>query len=1250
MWDSGQLWISVNGGAYADVGIDAFTANGYTDIAIIGNGIAKGQNGFGNTSAGYADGSYITTTANLGSFAAGDAISVRFVALYDDCATGTNPNWVIASVSSDQMAIKSIEGGLVAHWPMNEGSGDVFKDVVGGSMDSCRSLKTGRKRKSAGVKDLQHRQTRLSLAVPIPSLPPAFPGIGGSEPRTVAFWVRTTDANAVYMAWGSNATARKWHIRANGASGVMRTEFAGGQNFATTSIIDGEWHHVASVFPNGATEGEQILHYIDGVLDPQAGGTSLTIDTEIVTDADIDWTNANSAESYPVHIGGRLTHGWGNMLIGSMADVRIYNHGLSEDQIRAIFQGKAEGGMNLEGPTIVDFGDLSGDASYEFFFKAIKAGASTAIAGNDAFAFKLDQWNEQGVFGTTVFGVADNLFTAVEGKSVASVFDRDVHVVLVNDTAAGETRLYVDGDHVGVLAGNFELAGEGKVMGARIEANTDPMGDGSVMHKWATYDNALTNEQIAGLADEVAPLPDLVDISAAGDGVVPTSDNHPAGEHAGLAVDDNDQTKYLNFDGANNNASGLTITTAGGVVSGLGLTSANDAPDRDPATFVLSGSNDGGATLTEIASGDVPAFGARFERQEVRFANDAAYTTYELIFPTTAGSSTCCMQIAEIELLGTPTVPIVSNGSFEADDVPEWPGYGAITAWTGGSGINDGGPFGDNGVIPDGAKLGFIQGTKALSQQLTGLEAGAEYVLAFYYNARNCCGGTIGFTVSVGGEELGSVSDVEPVGGENAYNSASYYFVAAGTEAELVFSATAAGDATLLLDAVSVSRAGEGPAETPAPAELPWSVGLNDDGWPAGDGGGPNTTFVQEKGANELPGNPASPEVAQQGDDDYYWAGLYSTVIAGNGDYTPVGLVEANEESAERAFAGIDNDLRYHFNLPESLEPTDRLTVSYDALNLHTGEADSRYGIEVYVNNVQVQSEIVIREAELGQTYATDPFTLADVNAEVGSGYDNIITLKGVNYNAEGGGNWMGIDYVQLSQAGPATPSTILLDFAGTGANSAGASPDPWISINNLVMDEAVDLGGGVTITALDDGFNPNNPAQPGEGAEYDGVSVPQEARNDYFFKIADAAGTTARMRIDGLAAGTYNVTVFEGRTTDASQFAKIWTGEEPATENTGDFAKGSATVTVTVGAGESLWYMHLEDGSGGVSGMMIRQASDTPALSIVNNGDGSVTVTFEGTLQAANSVNGPWADVEGAVSPQIIPASEAMQFGRAVK
>jgi hypothetical protein len=56
------------------------------------------------------------------------------------------------------------------------------------------------------------------------------------------------------------------------------------------------------------------------------------------------------------------------------------------------------------------------------------------------------------------------------------------------------------------------------------------------------------------------------------------------------------------------------------------------------------------------------------------------------------------------------------------------------------------------------------------------------------------------------------------------------------------------------------------------------------------------------------------------------------------------------------------------------------------------------------------------------------------------------------------------------------------------------------------------------------------------------------------------------------------------------------------------------------------------------------------PTISVVNNGDGSVTVTFEGRLQAAESVNGPWADVEGAVSPLTIPSDQAAQFGRAVK
>ena len=67
---------------------------------------------------------------------------------------------------------------------------------------------------------------------------------------------------------------------------------------------------------------------------------------------------------------------------------------------------------------------------------------------------------------------------------------------------------------------------------------------------------------------------------------------------------------------------------------------------------------------------------------------------------------------------------------------------------------------------------------------------------------------------------------------------------------------------------------------TPAQAQVLWAVGRDDGGWPVGNGGGPDTTFVQENGVNNgLPGTPTSPETDQQADNDYYFAGDYSFLI-----------------------------------------------------------------------------------------------------------------------------------------------------------------------------------------------------------------------------------------------------------------------------------------------------------------------------------------------------------------------------------
>ncbi len=155
-----------------------------------------------------------------------------------------------------------------------------------------------------------------------------------------------------------------------------------------------------------------------------------------------------------------------------------------------------------------------------------------------------------------------------------------------------------------------------------------------------------------GSPEPIEPPPTSGDVTQADDLIVPTSANSPANEDVLKAIDNNPQTKYLNFDKLN---AGLTVTPAIGktVVAGLRLTSANDAPERDPTSYVLAGSNDG-TTYVEIAHGAVPDFVNRFTAVTVGFTNTIAYLHYRLLFPTVRNAgSAVAVQIAEVELLGS---------------------------------------------------------------------------------------------------------------------------------------------------------------------------------------------------------------------------------------------------------------------------------------------------------------------------------------------------------------------------------------------------------------------------------------------------------------------------------------------------------------------------------------------------------------------------------------------------------------------
>jgi hypothetical protein len=87
------------------------------------------------------------------------------------------------------------------------------------------------------------------------------------------------------------------------------------------------------------------------------------------------------------------------------------------------------------------------------------------------------------------------------------------------------------------------------------------------------------------------------------------------------------------------------------VVSGLAITSANDAPERDPENFSLLGSNDGGESWTLVSTWVGESWDERLQRRSFDFNNGFEFLSYRLSISKNANNDGL-LQIAEIELLG----------------------------------------------------------------------------------------------------------------------------------------------------------------------------------------------------------------------------------------------------------------------------------------------------------------------------------------------------------------------------------------------------------------------------------------------------------------------------------------------------------------------------------------------------------------------------------------------------------------------
>lgn len=180
-----------------------------------------------------------------------------------------------------------------------------------------------------------------------------FRGIGGTDPRTVCFWVRVPsqfDVNEGYamISWGhflNNSHGSVWQISANpeakdGPLGCLRVGTHGGQVIGSTDLRDDQWHHVAVVMYPGShpNVGKHVFLYIDGRLDPVSQRSLREINTEVATASHGILIGRNVSQDHPSPTG---------FFRGEIDEVFVIAAALSQSEVQHVMSQNQL--INIEG-------------------------------------------------------------------------------------------------------------------------------------------------------------------------------------------------------------------------------------------------------------------------------------------------------------------------------------------------------------------------------------------------------------------------------------------------------------------------------------------------------------------------------------------------------------------------------------------------------------------------------------------------------------------------------------------------------------------------------------------------------------------------------------------------------------------------------------------------------------------------------------------------------------------------------------
>jgi len=144
-----------------------------------------------------------------------------------------------------------------------------------------------------------------------------YKGITGSNPRTVAAWIKTSAGSFEdIVGWGDEPSGERWSLMiASGKCGIYVQD---GFVIGLTDIADDNWHHIAAV--------------LDSDADPDVSEVRLYVDGQAETPGSVNPRQIDTAQGDNVKI-ATFNDGDNRYFDGMIDEVAIFDVALTDDQI-----------------------------------------------------------------------------------------------------------------------------------------------------------------------------------------------------------------------------------------------------------------------------------------------------------------------------------------------------------------------------------------------------------------------------------------------------------------------------------------------------------------------------------------------------------------------------------------------------------------------------------------------------------------------------------------------------------------------------------------------------------------------------------------------------------------------------------------------------------------------------------------------------------------------------------------------------